>query len=78
MSHAPRAIVWAVVLTALLSTIPAAQRGTSERPQVEEITIASNLRDMFERIETVGSDVDRRSHILTGSILIGRMTVAGE
>ena len=45
---------------------------------VEEITIASNLRDMFERIETVGSDVDRRSHILTGSILIGRMTVAGE
>jgi PmbA protein len=45
---------------------------------VEEITIASNLRDMFERIETVGSDVDKRSHILTGSILIGRMTVAGE
>jgi PmbA protein len=45
---------------------------------VEEITIASNLRDMFERIEAVGSDVDRRSHILTGSILIGRMTVAGD
>jgi len=45
---------------------------------VEEITIASNLRNMFERIETIGSDVDKRSHILTGSILIGRMTVAGE
>jgi PmbA protein len=45
---------------------------------VEEITIASNLRDMFERIETIGSDVDKRSHILTGSMLIGRMTVAGE
>jgi PmbA protein len=45
---------------------------------VEEITIASNLRDMFDRIETIGSDVDRRSHILTGSMLIGRMTVAGE
>jgi PmbA protein len=45
---------------------------------VEEITIASNLRHMFERIETIGSDVDKRSHILTGSILIGRMTVAGE
>jgi PmbA protein len=45
---------------------------------VEEITIASNLRDVFERIEAVGSDVDRRSHILTGSLLVGRMTVAGE
>jgi len=45
---------------------------------VEEITIASNLRDVFDRIEAVGSDVDRRSHILTGSLLVGRMTVAGE
>jgi PmbA protein len=45
---------------------------------VDEITIASNLRDVFERIEAVGSDVDRRSHILTGSLLVGRMTVAGE
>jgi PmbA protein len=45
---------------------------------VEEITIASNLRDMFTRIEAVGRDVDTRSHILSGSILIGRMTVAGE
>jgi PmbA protein len=45
---------------------------------VEEITIASNLRDAFMRIETVGRDVDVRSHILTGSLLIGRMTVAGE
>ena len=45
---------------------------------VEEITIASNLRDAFMRIETVGRDVDPRSHIMTGSLLIGRMTVAGE
>jgi PmbA protein len=45
---------------------------------VEEITIASNLREMFDRIEAVGSDVDRRSHLLTGSILVGRMTIAGE
>jgi PmbA protein len=45
---------------------------------VEEITIASNLRAMFDRIEAVGSDVDRRSHLLTGSMLVGRMTVAGE
>ena len=45
---------------------------------VEEITIASNLRDAFMRIEAVGRDVDPRSHILTGSLLMGRMTVAGE
>ena len=36
-----------------------------------------NLATMFERIEAVGSDVDLRSHILTGSMLVGRMTVAG-
>lgn len=45
---------------------------------VEEITIAANLRDMFAGIVAVGRDVDPRSHILTGSILVGRMTVAGE
>lgn len=45
---------------------------------VEEITIASNLRDMYANVVAVGSDVDPRSHILTGSILLERMTVAGE
>ena len=44
---------------------------------VEEITIASNLRDMFAGIVAVGNDVDRRSHLLTGSILLDRMMVAG-
>jgi PmbA protein len=45
---------------------------------VDELTIAGNLRDMYKAIEAVGSDVDRRSHILTGSILVGEMMVAGE
>ena len=45
---------------------------------VDEITIAGNLRDMFLAIEAVGADVDPRSHIRCGSILVGRMTVAGE
>ena len=44
---------------------------------VEEITIASNLREMFAGLAAIGADVDRRSHILTGSILLDRMTVAG-
>jgi PmbA protein len=45
---------------------------------VEEITIAANLRDIFAGIVAIGSDVDPRSHVLTGSILIDKMTVAGE
>ncbi|NMW25308.1 metalloprotease PmbA, partial [Rhodanobacter denitrificans] len=45
---------------------------------VEGITIAANLREMFAGIVAVGTDVDARSHILTGSILLERMTVAGE
>lgn len=45
---------------------------------VDGITVAGNLRGMFNAIEAVGHDVDPRSHIRTGSILVGRMTVAGE
>jgi PmbA protein len=45
---------------------------------VEEITIAANLREMFQRITAIGRDVDPRSHILSGSMLVDRMTVAGE
>ncbi|MBS0487236.1 MAG: metalloprotease PmbA, partial [Proteobacteria bacterium] len=52
------------------------ENGTIAYP-VEEITIASNLREMFAGIAAIGADVDRRSHILTGSILIDKMTVAG-
>jgi PmbA protein len=45
---------------------------------VEEITIAANLRDMYANIVAVGSDVDPRSHLLTGSVLLEQMTIAGE
>ncbi|KGM56056.1 peptidase PmbA [Lysobacter daejeonensis GH1-9] len=45
---------------------------------VDGVTVAGNLKRMFRAIEAVGSDVDPRSHIRTGSILIGAMTVAGE
>lgn len=44
---------------------------------VDGITIAGNLKDMFASIEAVGTDVDYRSHVQVGSILVGRMTVAG-
>ena len=44
---------------------------------VDGITIAGNLKDVFAGIETVGNDVDPRSHISVGSVLVGKMTVAG-
>ena len=44
---------------------------------VEEITIASNLRDMFKGIQAIGADVDTRSNIHTGSVMIDNMTIAG-
>ena len=45
---------------------------------VHEITIAGNLRDMYRNIVALGDDVDRRSSIHTGSVLVGEMTIAGE
>ena len=45
---------------------------------VEEITIAGNLRDMYRDVVAIGNDVDRRGSRHTGSILISRMTVAGQ
>ncbi len=45
---------------------------------VEEVTIAGNLKDMLAGIVTIGADTDTRGSIRTGSILIDRMTIAGE
>ena len=45
---------------------------------VDELTIAGRMQDIFQAIEAVGADVDRRSHVAVGSILVGRMMVAGE
>ena len=44
---------------------------------VQEVTIAGNLREMFKQIVAVGSDLELRSNIRSGSVLIERMTVAG-
>lgn len=44
---------------------------------VDEVTIAGNLREMFQRIEAVGRDIDVRSHVHIGAVLVGKMTVAG-
>ncbi|MFU8789112.1 MAG: metalloprotease PmbA [Methylobacter sp.] len=45
---------------------------------VEEITIAGNLKDMLKNMVAVGNDVDYRGNVRTGSILVERMSIAGE
>ncbi|MBD8121979.1 MULTISPECIES: metalloprotease PmbA [Pseudomonas] len=44
---------------------------------VQEVTIAGNMRDMFKQIVAVGNDLEMRSNIRTGSVLIEKMMVAG-
>jgi PmbA protein len=44
---------------------------------VDEITIAGNLSAMYRGIAAIGSDVDARGGIRTGSVLIDAMTIAG-
>jgi PmbA protein len=44
---------------------------------VQEVTIAGNLRDMFRQVLAVGNDLELRSNVRTGSVLIEKMTVAG-
>ncbi len=45
---------------------------------VGEVTIAAHLRSIWNGIRLIGSDIDRRGSILMGSLLVERMTVAGE
>jgi PmbA protein len=45
---------------------------------VEEITIAGNLKKMLAGIVAIGNDVQIRGSKITGSIMLDRMTVAGE
>lgn len=52
--------------------------GGEIRYPVEEVTIAGNLLDMYRGIVAIGNDVQVRGSKQTGSILIDRMTIAGE
>lgn len=44
---------------------------------VSEVTIAGNLRAMYRDLVAIGSDVDHRGSIHTGSALLSAMTIAG-
>ena len=44
---------------------------------VHEITIASNLKDMLRDVAAVGDDPDERGNVITPSVLVNQMTLAG-
>jgi PmbA protein len=52
------------------------ENGVIQYP-VEEITIAGNMKDMFQSIVAIGNDVLTRGNKSTGSILLEKMVVAG-
>jgi PmbA protein len=52
------------------------ENGVIQYP-VEEITIAGNMKEMFQQIVAIGADTLTRGTKQTGSILIENMTVAG-
>jgi PmbA protein len=52
--------------------------GGEIRHPVDEVTVAGNLRDLFMGLAAVGNDADLRGNVRTGSLLIERMTIAGQ
>ena len=47
------------------------------RYPVHEVTIAGNLRNLYQRISAIGNDQDTRGGIHCGSLLVDEMTIAG-
>jgi len=45
---------------------------------VSEITIAGNLKDMWRNMVTIGNDIETRSNIQCGSVLLPEMKIAGQ
>ena len=59
-----------------VSVNPVDAKLRAPRPQVEAMPRVLGY-DAAGVVEAVGSEVDPRSHVRTGPILVGRMTVAG-
>ena len=45
---------------------------------VQEITIAGNLKEMFKSIEMIGNDLHWRSSVVSPTLKIAEMMIAGE
>ena len=53
------------------------ERGEIVHP-VNEVTIAGTLRELFDNIRAIGSDVDTRGTVRCGSVLVDGLTLAGQ
>lgn len=53
------------------------EKGEIQYP-VAEITIAGQLQDMYKNLVAVGDDIETRSNIQTGSILLEKMKISGQ
>jgi PmbA protein len=53
------------------------ERGEIVHP-VNEVTIAGTLRELFQSIRAIGSDVDERGTVRCGSVLVDGLTLAGQ
>ena len=53
------------------------ENGVIQYP-VSEITIAGNLKDMWRNIVMIGDDIETRSNIQCGSVLLPEMKIAGQ
>jgi PmbA protein len=51
--------------------------GGEIRYPVHEVTIAGNLRQMYQGVRAIGSDIDERGAIRTGPVLLDEITIAG-
>ncbi|HBV90573.1 MAG TPA: metalloprotease PmbA, partial [Pantoea sp.] len=45
---------------------------------VSEVTIAGNLKEMWHNMVTIGDDIETRSNIQCGSVLLPEMKIAGQ
>ena len=52
------------------------ENGVIQYP-VDEITVAGNLKDMYQAIRAVGNDIDINIPTRCGSVWIDKMMVAG-
>ena len=52
------------------------ENGKKTRP-VSEVTISANFDDLLKRIDGIGNDLDRRGSVMTPTVRVSRMMVAG-
>jgi len=53
------------------------ENGVIQYP-VSEVTIAGNLKEMWHNMVTIGDDIETRSNIQCGSVLLPEMKIAGQ